>query len=184
MTVAPTAWFQPGWVWFSLPLIPRWSGEASHVLGYQCANRLYGWDDAAKVFLLYPDDFTDLTVGPGYAAHVDVGQGYRPGYEGAPVDRPFEWTLPAAGWCWVGVPSTQDIAGSGLSVRKGEVTRTAAEDAAAPDRWLNWNWVYWDPTERTAKIMNPFGSGDDESLHPWWGYFVWSNTEDVTLIYP
>jgi hypothetical protein len=32
--------------------------------------------------------------------------------------------------------------------------------------------------------MNPFGGGDDTALHPWWGYLVWSNTENVTIILP
>ena len=35
----------------------------------------------------------------------------------------------------------------------------------------------------TAKIANPVG-GDDTALHPWYGYRVWSNTEDVMIVFP
>ncbi|GAG11007.1 unnamed protein product, partial [marine sediment metagenome] len=63
---APAEWFMQGWDWFSIPLVPRWSADASDVLGFDCENRLFGWDDAEKTFLLYPDDFEDLAVGPNY----------------------------------------------------------------------------------------------------------------------
>jgi predicted outer membrane repeat protein len=183
-TRAPGDWFVPGWVWFSLPLAPRVSADGSDVLGFDCTNRLYGWDDAAKNLQLYPDDFTDLMVGPSYLARLNVGESYVPFYEGSQPELPFMWTLPAAGWCWVGVPSTQHIEGAALCVVKGGVERTAAEDRASADAWLNWNWIYWDPVRRAAKIMDPFGGGDDSWLHPWWGYRVWSNTEDVAIIFP
>jgi parallel beta-helix repeat protein len=182
-TTAPDGWFVPGWVWFSIPLHPRQWLDASDVLGFDCTNRLYAWDDAAKTLLLYPDDFVDLAVGPSYVARIAVGEQYGPAYEGSQPDLPFERTL-AAGWCWVGVPGTQDIRGLDLRVTKGGVTRTPARDRGVPQPWLNWNWIFWDPARRTAKIMDPFGRGDDEWLHPWWGYRVWSNTENVTIVFP
>jgi hypothetical protein len=83
------------------------------------------------------------------------------------------------------VPSTQDIYGLDLALSKGGSLRTATEDwNAAPDSWINWNWLYWDPVGRTAKIMSPFGAVDDRWLHPWYGYRVWANTEDVTIVFP
>jgi hypothetical protein len=181
---SPKHWFVPGWVWFSIPLHPRWSGDAVDVLGFNPNNRLYGWDDAAKNLLLYPDDFRALEVGRSYIVRLEIGEEHTPAYEGTQPDLPFEWTLPAAGWCWVGVPSTQDIYGSNLVVARGDATRTAAADRAAADPWLNWNWIFWDPNRRTAKIMDPFGGGDDQWLHPWYGYRVWAYTEDVTIFFP
>jgi outer membrane protein assembly factor BamB len=181
---APANWFVPGWVWFSIPLEPRWSSDAADVLGFYVRNRLYTWDDARKTVILYPDDFTDLVVGPGYLVRLLVGEGYAPAYEGALPVRPFRRTLPAAGWSWVGVPGTDDIIGLDLQVQKGDEVRTPDQDRAAPNPWLNWNWIYWDPGAQTAKIMNPMGTGDDEWLHLWWGYWVWSNTEDVTIVFP
>jgi len=183
-TTAPSDLFQPGWVWFSLPLVPRWSGDPCAVLGFDCTNRLYGWDDAAKNLLLYPNELTDVEVGAGYVARLSVGESHVPSYEGVEPDSPFEQLLPAAGWCWVGPPGIRDVLGTDLHVSKAGVSRTAAEDAVAPDPWINWNWIFWDPTLHVLGIMDPFGGGDDVSLHPWWGYRVWANTENVTLIFP
>jgi len=182
---APESWFVPGWVWFSIPLRPLagWT-EGSKLLGFDCTNRLYSWDDVGKSVLLYPNDFTQLFVGPSYLARLAAGEGYTPAYPGSQPAKSFPWTLAAAGWCWVGVPGEEDLVGTGLSVRRGKVTRTAAEDRDAADPWLNWNWVYWNPVAREARIMNPFGGGDDTSLHPWYGYRVWSNTENVTIVFP
>jgi hypothetical protein len=181
---APQDWFVPGWVWFSIPAKPMLSADASDVLGFDATNRIYGWDDAHKWFLLYPNDFTDLAVGPSYLARLAVGEGYTPEYLGTHPGKLPEWTLPAAGWSWVGVPGTSDIVGADVSLSKDGTNRTAAEDLAAPDPWLNWNWVFWDPVRREARIMNPFGGGDDTSFHPWYGYRVWGNTENVTIVFP
>jgi len=49
----PADLFLPGWVWFSIPLIPIHS-NASTVLGFNANNVVYGWDDAGKTFLLCP----------------------------------------------------------------------------------------------------------------------------------
>ena len=179
---APAGLFVAGWVWFSVPIAP--AGTASGALLIDFANRLYTWDGAAKTILLYPDDFRTLSVGPSYLTWLNVGESYDPSYLGTELHMPFEYTLSAAGWSWVGVPGTSDIAAMDLSVRKGGVTRTATEDQSDAHPWLNWNWVYWDSAVQTARIMNPFGGGDDTTIYLWYGYRVWANTEDVTIIYP
>jgi hypothetical protein len=184
VTQCPADLFAPVWVWFSIPLIPQGSADASDLLGFNARNRVYGYDDAQKIFMLYPDDFTDLGVGPSYMARLEIGQGYTPGYVGDVPEMPYEWTLPAAGWCWVGVPAIQNIHGMDLLVSKGGVVRTVHQDRTAGTSWLNWNWIFWDSANQTARIMDPTGAGDDQWLHPWYGYRVWSNTEDVTIIFP
>jgi hypothetical protein len=184
IVTAPNGRFLPGWVWFSIPLVPRWTGDASQVLGFDCRNRLFAWDETAKNLQLYPDDFTELTVGRCYAARLGMGERYVPAYEGAPTASPFERSLPAAGWSWVGVPSKQDIWGLDIQVARGGETRTPAQDESAPQPWINWNWVFWDSALQTACIMNPFGGGDDECVRSWSGYLVWAYTEGVTIIFP
>jgi hypothetical protein len=183
-SAAPAQWFVPGWVWFSIPLNPRQSADASQVLGFDAGNRVFGWDEAARTFRLYPLDFTDLVVGVGYAAFLRLGEAYAPVYEGSQPGLPFERLLVSAGWCWVGVPSTQQIRACDLMVRKDGVTRSAAEDSHHSAPWLNWNWIYWNPVTRGAEIMDPFGTGDDDRLRPWRGYFVWANTGGVTIVFP
>jgi parallel beta-helix repeat protein len=180
----PSRVFWPAWTWFSIPLAPRGSADAAAVLRYDCRNRLFAWDDTGKMFLLYPDDLTTLTVGPAYLAYLNPLEHHAPLYQGYQPQLPFGWTLPAAGWCWVGVPSTQDINGLDLKLCKAGETRTAQQDRSAPIPWLSWHWIFWDARVQNAGIMDPFGAGDDTALHPWWGYRVWSNTEDVTIIFP
>ena len=183
-TTCPTGLFLPGWVWFSMPIIPQGSSEVSAVLGYNAINRVFGYDGLNKTFLLYADDFTDLAVGPSYLAVLTISESYAPSYVGTSPTKPFSHTLPAAGFSWVGVPGQQVIYGMDLCVSKGGVTRTVAQDKAAASPWLNWNWIYWDSAGQTARIMDPTGGGDDLWIHPWWGYRVWANTENVTIIFP
>jgi hypothetical protein len=82
------------------------------------------------------------------------------------------------------VPGVSDIRGADLRVSKDGAVRTVADDRAAADPWLNWNWIFWDAGQQVYGIMDPSGAGDDVWLHPWWGYRVWSNTEDATIIFP
>ena len=154
------------------------------MLGIDCTNRLYRWDAVGKTVQLYPDDFSYLDVGNGYLMWLNVGESYHPSYAGLTPSSPRERNLTRAGCWWVGVPGSQSNPGTALSVRKNDVVRTQAEDAAAADPWLNWNWVYWDPSVQTARIMSPSGGGDDQSVHPWYGYRIWVNTDAVTLIFP
>ena len=174
-TTPPAGWFNPGWVWFSIPLTPLSGYEgANDVLSpHNCNNNLYGWDDQAKNVLLCPDDFTDLCVGRSYLMF--LWNGFTPNYEGTDPGRPFVWTV-RPGWCWVGCPGLQPITGAHITVTRNSTIRTGVEDYQAAQPWLNWNWNYWDPYADTAKIMSPYGQGvDDNRLRPWYGYRVWGN---------
>jgi hypothetical protein len=186
MTAAPGNWFVPQWVWFSIPLVPRGSDDASDLLGLQCMNRLFARADSPKTWLLYPDDFAGLVVGAGYLLRLEEGELYGPVYEGVQPPMPFGRLVRSAGWSWVGVPGVQDIHLADVAVEKGGLRRTQAADEHAAVPWLNWNWIFWDPVAQSAGIMDPFGSGDDEWLHPWYGYCVWVNVagEGVTIIFP
>ena len=185
LATAPAPMFQPGWVWFSIPLIPSAGAtNASTILGFDCTNRLYGWDGVMKNIKLYPDDFTDLTVGPSYLALLKVTEAFNPSYRGEAPAKPFSCVVGRPGWSWIGVPGLDEYLGSNLLVRQGSSQRTQQEDAAAANPWLNWNWVYWDTTGQTARIMSPSGGGDDRYVHPWYGYRVWCNTDGVTIVFP
>jgi predicted outer membrane repeat protein len=178
----------PGWNWFSIPWVP--DGElyptpnADAILGFSCVNRLFSWDENLKCFLLYTDDFDTIEAGRMYMLRLELGEEYTPCYQGLPPDMPYGRVLPSAGWAWVGVPDVLDIAGLDLCVSKDGQARMAGQDIIAPDPWLNWNWVYWDSQQKTCAIMNPFGGADDDTLHPWYGYMVWANTDNVTIIFP
>ena len=182
ITSAPPGWFGPGWVWFSIPDLPP-TYDPSALLGFDCTNRLFGWDDVTKNTLLYPGDFTGLELGKGYTMWIDVGHAYAPSYEGTPVTPGYSVTL-YQGWNWVGMPSNHAPAAlRDAVVRYGDSTATVLDDLHGAN-WVNWNWVWWDPIDRTAKIVNGIGLGDDSVIHPWYGYRVWVNVDEVTITFP
>jgi hypothetical protein len=180
---SPEGWLNPGWNWFSIPLDPGDSAEASGVLGFDCANILYRWNAIGKSFELCPNDFTDLERGRGYLLRLATDQ--RPYYIGDPATGDFEIPLPEAGWTWIGQPFNHDTLIETCRIRNNTLglTRSAAEDSNAPDAWLNWNWLWWDSTLDSWKLAG-LQLVDDTALHPWYGYLVWANTRDLTLIVP
>ena len=156
----------------------------SALLGFDCSNRLFAWDDATKNTLLYPSDFTDLALGEGYTAWIDLGQAHAPSYAGTHAVTEFSMKL-YQGWNWIGVPSSSDVSVYDLTVSVGDSTRSVTTDSGSADPWVNWNWVWWDPIDRTAEVVGPSSSAvDDRFLHPWYGYRVWANVDGVTITFP
>ena len=182
---APPGFFGPGWTWFSIPDQPL-AADARGILGFDCANRLYGWDGANQNLLLYPNDFSDLAVGPSYLTFLNVGESYTPRYEGTPVMDGLRITV-HAGWNWIGLPSNHDLDLQEVYVRVGSTTTSSAGDEQQTNPWVNWNWVWWDPVERTAKITRvykaAYPNADDNWLHPWYGYRVWVNVDEAEIIF-
>ena len=134
---------------------------------------------------LFPDDFRNLELGNGYVLLSSINQ--TPTVVGSAATGVYGISIPLAGWKWLGDPKMAEVPLASLSVRKdttGEV-RTPAQDRAAADPWLNWGFVYWNSAQDTALICTlPGLGGDDDRLRPWYGYRVWSNTEDLTLLVP
>ena len=184
VTQSPGGWINPGWNYFSIPLDPVGSAEASDVLGFNCANRVYRWDPVGKTIQLYPDDFTNLTRGRGYLLW-QTSTPAAPAYVGGLPDGNFEITLPEAGWTWIGQPFDHATLLSACSIRNNTtgVTRTATADSLAADPWANWNLPWWDSTADSWDILSLTGA-TNTSLLPWHGYLIWARTRDLTLIVP
>jgi hypothetical protein len=183
-TAAPAAWLNPGWNWFSIPLDPVGSPEASALLGQNVQNILYRWDAGRKTVELYPSDFVNLEAGIGYVLR--LGQDLAPAYAGYPRLSAPAIPIPEAGWTWIGLPKDAPVALAGMSVRN-ELTRevrTCAQDYESPVPWLNWNWLYWDSARDSVSLCAPFGPAEDHDLRPWYGYRVWSNVGDLKIITP
>jgi hypothetical protein len=186
--VAPVGFFNPGWVWFSIPLDP-WrhsSSEASDLLGFDPRNRLFAWDESAKNLMLYPDDFTILAPGRSYALSIAIGQEYRPQYHGVDSPEMHVRHMPEAGFAWVGPPGQDEIEIESVHVRRddGGAIRSAADDRAAPDPWLSWYWIYWDPYVDTPMLCAPDSLGDTHLLRPWYGYWVYAFEPNLTILFP
>ena len=185
VVTAPAELFVPGWSWFSIPLIPDGSSDASAVLGFNARNRLFGWDIVGRTYTLYADDFLDLALGAGYLMFLDATEQHTPSYAGTLPSPGFEIPL-TMGWSWIGVPWPADVSGTDILVRKGNEYRTADEDSRARSHpgwtpWLNWNWVTWDSATDSPVA---FWYASNATLYPWYGYRVWANTEGVTIIFP
>jgi Tol biopolymer transport system component len=180
---SPQGWLNPGWNYFSIPLYPAGSLNASTVLGIDCDNILYRWEPITKNCEVYPDDFTYLVRGRGYLLRLDREVG--PCYEGLAASGAAGIDLPEAGWTWIGQPFDHDTPLADLVVRNNatEETRTAWEDHTSGNAWVNWNLLWWDSAEDQWKILGLVG-GDDNTLHPWYGYLVWSKVRDLALIVP
>jgi hypothetical protein len=175
----------PGWNWISFPKIPDNPDPAS-IFGYNdVRNRLYRWHPTKRTFELYPDDFTGVEVGRAYVLWVSEGT-YNTHYYGTEVPSSiFEIPVPEAGWVWVGHPRTRDVRLDRLYVRDNDtgVTRTATADQGAADPWMNWNWLYWNSYGDNPQLLS-FSGGDDNTLHPWFGYCAWAYKRNLTLRIP
>jgi hypothetical protein len=179
----PAGLFNLGWNWFSLPAIPD-DMEASAVFGHNMANTIFMWDKANKTILLYPDDFTDLAMGEGYTLYLH-SEVYQPSYFGTPTDPMSKILLPLAGWSWIGYAHNGNTQLRMVRVLNKDLMfgRSAETDAASGDPWVNWNWLYYDSQARTVRICT-FSGGDDNTLHSWYGYRVWSNVANIELQIP
>ena len=136
-----------------------------------------------KNFELYPDDFDDLERGRGYLLRLLVDR--QPSYQAYPAVGDFEILLPRAGWTWIGHPFDHDTPLLDVSVRDNGsgITRTGWDDYQDPNGWVNWNILWWDSSVDSWKLLG-FEGADDDTLHAWYGYLVWSNVDDLTLIVP
>jgi predicted outer membrane repeat protein len=184
--VCPGDRIDAGWNWFSIPIEPL-DPNAHAVLerpgeNYVTAN-LFRWDAVAKSFELVDSDFTDLEVGRGYLLW--SRDHHQPSYWGVRRRGDAYIAVPARGWVWIGHPQAAPTPLASLCVRHdadGQV-RTPSEDVASADPWVSWNWIFWDSASDNAGLCGLAGA-DDDTLRPWFGYWVWTHTEDLTLIVP
>jgi hypothetical protein len=182
-STSPGEQFRVGWNYIALPLIPEGSRDPADIIGSFVVNRLYAWDPVRKTILLYPDDFHRVRLGEGYCLWLSEPHSVQMcGWTGSPATR--EVLVPQPGAQWVGLPGDFQIPQADVRIRNDAsgVVRTPTEDRSAADPWINWNWIYWDAVERTAKICTYYG-GDSSIVWPWYCYWVFALRGNVTLIF-
>jgi hypothetical protein len=181
---APAGFINEWRNWCAVPVIPD-NPEASSVFGANLANNLFAWHPIRKTFILYPYDFTDVRLGESYylLTHTDL----NPVVEGCALRGEYgEVPVPLAGWLWFGHTFLSATPVEDCLIRNNTLgmTRTFGQDYdAGQNAWINWNFLYWDPYRETARICSPL-SGDDTMLRPWYGYLLWSRTENLTFLIP
>jgi hypothetical protein len=179
----PPGVFGLGWNWFSLPVVPV-DPSPDAIFGHHMANLIYRWNRTAKTVLLYPYDFTTLEMGEGYILFLRT-EIYEPSYPGTPAPPTADINLPTPGWSWIGYPHWGGTLLADCLVTNLDLgqTRTVQQDVGSAQPWVNWNWLYFDAQARTARICSTWG-GDDDTLHSWYGYMVWTNTEHLVVEIP
>jgi hypothetical protein len=180
----PSGLFNLGWNWFSLPVIAN-DPNPDVIFAHDMSNLIYKWDRQGKTILLYPNDFTTLEMGEGYTLYLR-NEVYEPSIVGQKAPAIGYINLPAPGWSWIGYPHWGDTPLLDCKVKNLDlgVTRTSTQDANAADPWINWNWLYYSSLERTVKICALTGGGDDDTLHSWYGYRLWSSVKNLQLEIP
>jgi hypothetical protein len=189
----------PGWVWFSIPLIPA-DGDPQALLGFDCRGSLWMWDTYIKTTQVYNPPFIDwnLAAGEGYLLRLESGV-TNPSYQGADPGSGFEFLMGRQGWTWLGMPATEPLgypdfmAQVRVQYPVGGAVRTADQDRMAQDPWMTWGWAFWDTYGQNPKTFTPYSPFGANIAYPWLGYRAYVNVgsaqnaaepDQVTLLWP
>jgi len=170
-----------GWNLMSFPLEPVCC-ECSAALddciaaGNDITNNLFRYA-AGSGYEIYPGTFTEAGRGCGYWLSLDAAA--TEDLAGAKAAGDVEIAL-SDGWNLVGHPHPEAVLYSGCSVSDGVETRSVPDAEAAG--WLDPAVYYYDGGAYST--LRSDGTGDDDSLRPWYGYWLLANQAGLTLIVP
>jgi len=171
--------FVAGWNLMSLPVEPE-DASAGDVLdklaeqGNVIENSLYRF--TGSTYEIYPGDFTALQVGRGYWLRLDVA-GVAEDASGVKRDS-ARWLTLSAGWNLIGYQGSEPVALTDCVVSDGAIFKDIDD---APD-WIDASFYYYEPGQG-YKVATPSG-GDDDSLRPWKGYWVYVYQDGLKLYIP
>jgi len=176
---SPPGFLRNGWNLVSTPVEPAraavesvWDGclAAGNVL----AGNLYGFTEA-KTYAAFPHALTETHHARGYWLRLT-----RRAVEdvvGEPIGPPAHVPL-STGWNVIGHPCVDDALWANCLIDDGDA-QLSVEDAAAAG-WIQGVLFYFDPVSSRYNTV----PGYDDSLHPWYGYWVLANVAGLTLIVP
>lgn len=175
---SPGGWLRQGWNLVSLPLEPA-DGRVEAVFdtlaayGNELANSVFAYDGA---YLIYPADFTSVEAGKGYWLNLSTAtseycEGYAPTED---VHIPLR-----SGWNLIGQPHDYGTALASCSVTDGVLT-LSFDDAAAAG-WVEQPLYFYGPDGYSACRTS---GGDDDTLRPWYGYWILSLKDNLHLVIP
>ena len=168
-----------GWQLVSVPLVAE-SMDVSEVLddvaaaGNELTNAVFAFDGAYSV---YPGGFTCAAAGEGYWLWLDVAASEQ--MEGTEALAPCGMPL-GGGWNLVGHPCADAVPWSACQVSDGVETKGVPDAEAAG--WIDPAVYYFAGGE--YKQLRSDGAGDDDTLRPWYGYWLLANQTGLTLIVP
>ena len=175
----PEGHLRPGWNLISLPAVPNDPCVAAVLDDALCAGAspwVCGYS-ATSGYLAYPNDLTAMEAGKGYWVLLS-----RPCNEwlcGA------EWYGEARlaldqGWNMLGPPRRQPVLWADVGVSDGGSELALADAVAAG--WISGTAYFYSGSGYGAVAAD--GSGDDDSLRPWYGYWVRANIAGLELVIP
>jgi len=179
-TTSPPGWLRNGWNLISIPLTPDDPNPQAVFqdlvnAGNIIQNNLIKYDPASG-YMLYPMDFLTIGLGEGYWLYLE--NAVQNTYAGVPFEEDVSIPL-EAGWNLIGHPFDSPRFWASCKITDG-VDTYYIEDV--PSDWIQTTIFYYDGTN--YKSVAPDGSGDDDSLRPWRGYWVYAERADLTLIVP
>jgi len=170
-----------GWCLMSFPLEPV-DPECSAALddcvaaGNDIINNLFRYT-AVAAYERYPRPFTQVELGVGYWLYLDVAA--TEWVSGTKSPDPVVIALTGS-WTMIGTPDPQPVLWSACSVSDGAETKTVPQ--AVAEGWIDATAYYYDAG--SYKSLRCDGSGDDDSLRPWHGYWLLANQAGLSLIVP
>lgn len=179
---SPPSCLKIGWNLMSIPIDPV-DPCASEVLsdcidaGGVIDNNLYRWNCDANSYEVYPEDFSDMGIGKGYWLKLSVEDAAT--IAGIVDENDMEITL-SEGWNLIGHPFVYPVQLLACQVSDGIVTKSMQE--AQDAGWILARVYFYD--DNAYKIVNIAEPRDDDSLRPWYGYWILARQPGLTLIVP
>jgi len=178
---SPPGWLHNGWNLVSVPVEPS-DPEASAVFddnvaaGNTLSGNLYSYSPGVG-YGMYPGGFTAVEPGAGYWLYLSSAT--TESLTGEKIYDTFEIPL-GSGWNLVGHPHEAAVTWAACSVSDGSTVKSVPDAEAAG--WID-PAVYYYSGGAYASLRSD-GTGDDDSLRPWYGYWLLANQADLTLIVP
>jgi len=180
---SPAGVYHVGWNLTSVPVDP-WDPDASSVfadlvaLGNALDGNLYAYAPNPG-YSVYSGDFSDVARGLGYWLRLTVADGATVvGVPGEVAAEPVELAL-AAGWNLIGHPQAASVPLADCLLTDGVEVKTLAEAAAAG--WVQASLFRYNGG---GYDMVKVSGGDDDSLRPWYGYWVLAYQAGLSLVVP
>jgi len=149
-------------------------------LGNTITNNLYRYETGVG-YAIYPTSFTSLTRGRGYWLYLtNVQPSTVVSVAGQVATGSVSISVPQ-GWSIVGHPFPQPTLLANCQLSNGITTQSWAGAVAAG--WVSHSLYYWDQ-DRGYLVANVDGYGNDTSLRPWRGYWLWAGIAGLSLIVP
>jgi len=170
---------QAGWNLMSLPIDPA-DPDPAVVFGdlATCGNvigtNLYRYSKTSG-YELYPTQFTAMETGRAYWLRLTSVCNNT--VTGTLLSAPQTIALDD-GWNMFGMPLSTPVLWSGCQITDGVDTKSIADAGTAG--WIQTLIYYYTPAG--YKSVKPDGTGDDDSLRPWVGYWFLTYQAGLSLI--